>query len=146
MVILKLYKVFDETIVLNKTLINPIEINGNFRTEIDALNVVVEIESNTFDFNYVYCPELERYYFLDNIVHINSKLIRLYLHCDVLMTYKADILNSFGLVIQGNPINPYYSQYTKDCRTNRTRKYFNNALSDNSNIVVVSVTNGFEAN
>ena len=141
MVALELYKVLNQTNELTKTLNNAVVVNGSFRSEIDAIDVVVEIESNTFDFNYIYIPSLNKYYFLQNIVHVNAKIIRMQLHCDVLMTYKADILASYGLVTQGGTINPYYSSIESDSRQEIRRVTFPYTFNSTGNYVLVTITN-----
>ena len=83
MVTLELYKVTNQPNELTKTLNNAVIVNGSFRSEIDSMDVIVEIESNTYEFNYVYIPSLNKYYFLQNLVHVNAKIIRMQLHCDL---------------------------------------------------------------
>ena len=141
MVTLELYKVLNQTNEINKTLNNAIVINGIFRSEIDAIDVIVEIETNTYDFNYVYIQTLGKYYFLDNITHVNAKIARLYLHCDVLMTYKQDILASYGLVTQGGNINPYYSSIESESRQTIRRVAFPYTFNNSGNYVLVTITN-----
>ena len=75
MLTLELYKVLNQTNELTKTLNNAVIVNGSFRSEIDAIDVIVEIDSNNYDFNYIYIPSLNKYYFLQNIVHVNAKII-----------------------------------------------------------------------
>ena len=141
MTTLELYKVTNQPNELTKTLNNAIVVNGSFRGEIDSIDVIVEIESNTYDFNYVHIPSLNKYYFLQNIVHVNQKIIRMLLHCDVLMTYKADILASYGLVIQGGTINPYYSSIESESRQAIRRFAFPYKFNDSGNYVLVTITN-----
>ena len=141
MVTLELYKVTNQPNELTKTLNNAVIVNGAFRSEIDSMDVIVEIESNTYDFNYVYIPSLNKYYFLQNLVHVNAKIIRMQLHCDVLMTYKADILASYGLVIQGGTINPYYSSIESESRQAIRRFAFPYKFNNNGNYVLVTITN-----
>ena len=141
MVTLELYKVTNQTNELTKTLNNAIVINGVFRSEIDAIDVIVEIETNTYDFNFVYIQTLGKYYFLDNITHVNAKIARLYLHCDVLMTYKTDILASYGLITHGGNINPYYSSIESDSRQVIRRVTFPYTFNNNGNYVLVTITN-----
>ena len=141
MVTLELYKVTNQPNELTKTLNNAVIVNGAFRSEIDSMDVIVEIESNTYDFNYVYIPSLNKYYFLQNLVHVNAKIIRMQLHCDVLMTYKADILASYGLVIQGGAINPYYSSIESESRQTIRRTNFPYTFNNNGNYVLVTITN-----
>lgn len=141
MVTLELYKVTNQTNELTKTLNNAVVVDGAFRGEIDSIDVIVEIESNTYDFNYVYIPSLNKYYFLQNIVHVNAKIVRLYLHCDVLMTYKTDILASYGLIKQGGTINPYYSSIESDSRQTIRRITFPYTFNNTGNYVLVTITN-----
>lgn len=141
MVEMELYKVLNQTNELNKTLNNPIAINGVFRSEIDSINVVVEVEINSIDFNYVYIKTLGKYYFLENLTHVNSKIVRLYLHCDVLMTYKDDIMASYGRITQGGNINPYYSSIESESRQVIRRVSFPYTFNSNGNYVLVTITN-----
>ena len=141
MVTLELYKVTNQPNELTKTLNNAIVVNGSFRSEIDSMDVIVEIESNTYEFNYVYIPSLNKYYFLQNIVHVNAKIVRMQLYCDVLMTYKTDILASYGLVIQGGTINPYYSSIESESRQAIRRTNFPYKFNDSGNYVLVTITN-----
>lgn len=141
MVTLELYKVTSQPNELTKTLNNAVIVNGSFRSEIDSMNVIVEIESNTYDFNYVHIPSLNKYYFLQNLVHVNAKIIRMQLHCDVLMTYKSDILASYGLVIQGGTINPYYSSIESESRQAIRRVTFPYTFNNTGNYVLVTITN-----
>lgn len=141
MTTLELYKVTNQPNELTKTLNNAVVIEGAFRSEIDSMDVIVEIESNTYEFNYVHIPSLNKYYFLQNIVHVNQKIIRMLLHCDVLMTYKADILASYGLVIQGGTINPYYSSIESETRQSIRRVTFPYTFNSTGNYVLVTITN-----
>lgn len=141
MVTLELYKVLNQPNELTKTLNNSVIVNGSFRSEIDSMDVIVEIESDTYDFNYVHIPSLNKYYFLQNLVHVNAKIIRMQLHCDVLMTYKTDILASYGLVTQGGTINPYYSSIDSDSRQTIRRVTFPYTFNNTGNYVLVTITN-----
>ena len=141
MVTLELYKVTNQTNELTKTLNNAVVVDGVFRGEIDSIDVIVEIESNTYDFNYVHIPSLNKYYFLQNITHVNAKIVRLYLHCDVLMTYKTDILASYGLITKGGTINPYYSSIESDSRQTIRRTTFPYTFNSTGNYVLVTITN-----
>ncbi|MBS7345982.1 MAG: hypothetical protein KIG60_10125 [Caryophanon sp.] len=141
MATLELYKVTNQPNELTKTLNNAVVVNGSFRSEIYSMDVIVEIEANTYDFNYVHIPSLNKYYFLQNLVHVNAKIIRMQLHCDVLMTYKTDILASYGLVIQGGTINPYYSSIESESRQAIRRTNFPYKFNDAGNFVLVTITN-----
>ena len=141
MLVLELYKVLNQPNEIAKTLNNAIAINGVFRSEVDAIDVIVEIETNTYDYNYVFIQSLGKYYFVNNITLVNAKITRLYLHCDVLMTYRTDILASYGLVTKGGNINPYYSNVESDSRQIIRRVPFPYTFNNNGNYVLVTITN-----
>lgn len=49
-------------------------------------------------FNYCYCPNFDRYYFIDNIVFTRNRLVQITCTCDVLMSFKDDILKTTQLI------------------------------------------------
>ena len=59
----------------------------------DALGKFVEgIQDSLLQFNYAYIAELNRYYFVNDIVLITAKLYQINMICDLLMTYKESFL------------------------------------------------------
>lgn len=59
-------------------------------------------------FNYCYCGNLDRYYFIRNIIYQKTGLVELQCDVDPLMTFKDDILDSTQLVTrQENKIQKY---------------------------------------
>ena len=95
---LHLYSVNDGDNVINKSLGKPIEIDIVLKSDTDIINPVILLETisgvNFTEFNYCHIPELNRYYFISSIRNVNNRLWNLYCECDVLMTYKQDIINS----------------------------------------------------
>lgn len=68
-------------------------------------------------YNYIYIPLLKRYYFIDDIVVKTDNTFELYCSCDVLESFKDDILNSKGMITQQTNINNYYnSDYKNEIR------------------------------
>lgn len=97
-----LYKNKSERNRLNKTgYIAPIldennrpkELDGTLREATSITNVSIKIEYGFIDFNYVYIPEFNRYYFVDDFVVINNNLYEIILTVDVLMSFKDYILD-----------------------------------------------------
>lgn len=89
------YKNNSDNKVLNKDLnriINDIPII--LKDDTDLLNPTFILDYSQFIYscNYVYIPELYRYYYIDNIIYSQQ---RVYIEChtDVLMTYRTEILN-----------------------------------------------------
>ena len=89
-----LYNVNDAENVINKTLVNGLEIDINLKASVDIVNPEIVLNGDFRGYNYVHLPDLHRYYFIDRIEQLNLKLVKLNLSCDVLETYKVDILNS----------------------------------------------------
>ena len=59
-------------------------------------------------FNYCFCSNLDRYYFIRNIVFQKTGLVELQCDVDPLMSFKDDILNSTQLITrQENKIQKY---------------------------------------
>lgn len=89
-----LYNTDDGINVINKTLNNEVEININIKRDTDIINPEIVLKGDFRGFNYAYIPDLNRYYFINSMEQLNLQLVKLSLECDVLETYKEDILNS----------------------------------------------------
>lgn len=74
------------------------QLYGYFRDEVDVLNPVIIIESGFISANYCYINKFGRYYFITNVRMITTTLCELYLHVDVLNTYKTGIRSLQGVV------------------------------------------------
>lgn len=91
---LNLYKTLDSENVINKTLSDLMTIDINLKSSVDIVNPEIVLNGDFRGFNYAHIPELNRFYFIDQIEQLNLKLVKLNLRCDVLETYKSEILNS----------------------------------------------------
>lgn len=93
-----LYSITDGVNVINKTLTDPLTIPIKLRNDVDVNNPVIKLRSvdgvNYDDYNYAFIDVLGRYYYVDRIARVSAVDTMLYLSCDVLETYKDDILNS----------------------------------------------------
>ena len=96
--ILILYKTDDSPNTINKTLSDSLELNINLKKDTDIINPELVLKGDFRGFNYAYIHELNRYYFINSMEQLNFILVKLYLECDVLETYKEDILNSSGII------------------------------------------------
>lgn len=133
-----LYKCLDDKNKLNKTLTNEKIIDLNIRKIFNFDTPTIKIKIDNFDYNYVKIDN--RYYFVVNKNYIAESLIELNLKCDLLMTYKADLLKCKGEII--STTKPSYSNtYTPsyDVRLNNKVYEFPNTFPENPlNIVVVA--------
>lgn len=93
----KFYSTKNNINVINKTKSNELVLNLNLRNDIDIIKPILIINGSGLDldiFNYCEIPYLKRYYYFSDIEIIGNNLYRISLECDVLETYKHDILKS----------------------------------------------------
>lgn len=92
-----LYHNSSENSRLDKTdyLIKKYEYDIVFKDSVSVISPVILIStlSVLIDINYVYLSTFKRYYYIDDIVNISTGLWEISLTCDVLMSFKNDILN-----------------------------------------------------
>ena len=98
---LNLYKNSAEKIRVDKT--NFLETvgsaNGTLRNSTQITTPVIQMEYSGYpNFNYVFIPQFNRYYFVDEIVSVVNNLWQLSLSVDVLMSNKDEIRSQYGLV------------------------------------------------
>lgn len=97
--ILKLYNTNSSNNTINKVLTDELTFDIKFKDVANIQNPVIKLNSKTMvTSNYAYLPDFNRYYFIEQITVESGSLFTLYLKCDLLETYKDDILNSVGLI------------------------------------------------
>ena len=95
---------------IGKVLENQTEFNIKFKAQADRIKPVVILRSETMlNFNYAFIPDFERYYFVESIEVTPNKIFNISLRCDVLESFKNDILASSGFVNQQTNTNKYYN-------------------------------------
>lgn len=103
--LLTLFSVADADNVIGKTMVEKTRMEINLKRDTDVINPVLMLTPNSPDgfagINYAEIPQLGRYYFVDSTRSINNTLWELTLSCDVLETYKHDILNSKARFTRG---------------------------------------------
>ena len=116
--ILKLYNTSDSNNTIGKTLTDEETFDITFKGEFDIINPIILLKSDTPILkNYAYIPEFNRYYFIISIQIQSNKVYELFLECDVLETYKEDILASKGLVTRCTEGNKFFdSGYNSEVR------------------------------
>lgn len=98
--VITLYRNNSERNCVNKTLTSARILNGTLRHETSIKNPVITIagDENTPFFNYVFIDEFNRYYFITDIKSVRSGIWEISLLCDVLMSFRTDILNSYAVI------------------------------------------------
>lgn len=117
-----LYKTNSANNVINKTLTEttPYSIKLKDITNLTHPVIMLHDATNTFfskKFNYAYIQEFGRYYFIDDIKVGPNKVYTITLSCDVLESFKTDILASNATIISSKNGNNYINEgYTKEVR------------------------------
>lgn len=117
--IIKFYNTTSANNVINKILENETEFEIQLKDTTNVKTPKIILRSDTpINFNYAYIEKFKRYYFVDNIELYPNKIYNIYLHCDVLETYKDDILKCEGNITQQKQnVNNYYdSGYKTEVR------------------------------
>lgn len=93
--------------------------------------------------NYIYLPDLKRYYFIDSKVIASAKAYILNLSVDVLESFKNEILNSNCLIKKCDAYNKYYDDgsYKNEVRKEVTT-YKSDVKIDYDNPATILVTLG----
>ena len=136
------YSLTDDKRKLNKTLLNGVSVQNvtlkNNDNKLSKLSIV--LNTDITGKNYCYIPELQKYYFIDNVSIISNILKRYDLNIDVLMSYKSAILNAELNIIQcdSNYINEDKADIEKSDYFNfRKINIENDFFNQSTNILVV---------
>lgn len=93
-----MYKLKSADNVINKVITEPLAMEINLRRGVDIVAPVLRIEYATGvspnKYNYCHIPDLGRFYFIRDIQSITLNVWELRLECDVIESYKAEILAS----------------------------------------------------
>ena len=93
-----LYRTLDNANVINKVLTDPVTVNITLKNDVNIINPEIVLSGDFRGYNYAHIPELNRFYFIESFEQINLRFGKLFMSCDVLETYKADILKCSGTI------------------------------------------------
>lgn len=131
--LLILYRTESGANVINKTLEDAVNIEITVRNDFDIINPQLKLSKidgvNFQNYNYCHIPELNRYYFINSVLAVNAEIFNFECECDVLESYKDDILLSnarFNRSIKtGDYLNAELNQNVKaDILTYQSNKTF----------------------
>jgi len=142
-----LYETMDNDDVLNKSKTEQYRFNIQLKSETDIQEPNIKLsDEGLMNFkrcNYCYIEDLQRYYFIRRVENINSQIWSLDLKCDVIETYKNDILNSYANVYRGIKKGDYM-EISSDFETKKTYEKFDSNKSFNNveNVIILSTLGG----
>lgn len=93
---------------IEKKLINPYEIDGVFfkdPSSVENPTIILSLFDNWTKYNYVQIPVLNRYYFIAGFSILDGNRVEIQLRCDVLMSFKADILAATATISRSTSSN-----------------------------------------
>lgn len=123
---LRLYKTTDDDNVINKDLEFVKAMNINLKDSTDVSNPNLRLKLNIDDvgtFNYAEIETFNRKYFMRDIQNINNDIWLVRLECDVLETFKDEILNSYGDITKSISSGDYQDVPIRNNVTKEFMKY-----------------------
>ena len=141
---ISLYKNISENNVLTKNITNiKSDINVTLKENTSVIKPVFILSNDNIDLttNYLYCENLGRYYYIDNITLLRGNLLSLECSVDVLMSFADDIKNADVLILNSESLaNPYLAStvWRNDVRQNTEIRNFNNGFNDNPQFILIT--------
>lgn len=141
--VIDFYKINDVKNKINKTLGVPYTINNVFfkSGDVDIIKPFLRLSRDMTQYNYCFIRELNRFYFIDDVVIENNGIRNYKLSIDVLMTYKTEIMNNKTHIIESeNVINADNIEYSgKNNEVVSTFNFPDNPFEDNKTDVLICV-------
>ena len=135
-----LYKTTNANNDLNKTISDKVELVGALREASSVIAPSILIQSNPIGYNYAYIPEFGRYYYIKNITAFRKGAYIVDLKCDVLMSFREEILNMSGIVSRLTDGDEYANRdvKTKCLETHRRLDFPETPFTRNGSYVLIS--------
>lgn len=141
--IVKAYKTESSANTINKVINFVADIDVKFKDEVNIFNPTIVLKyDDLIDFNYMYIEKFKRYYFIESVEVFPNKIYHLTLKCDVLMSFKDDILNSYGNIIRQTNYNNFYDfDYSSEVRK-ESNIYNSNVVFDDVKTTILCTVGG----
>lgn len=140
-----LYQNISEKNRMDKDLNPPVTFTGDLKENSSITDPIILLESPinvVCLYNYVYIAEFNRYYFINDMVTISNTLTQIYLHVDVLMSFKDYIKANMATTRrQENDWNLYLNDgsfRTYQYKTVGTYKFSNGFPKDNDLVMAIA--------
>ena len=142
--IAKAYNTESSINTINKDINFVTDIDVKFKDEVNIYNPTIVLKyDELIDFNYMYIDKFKRYYFIETVEVFPNKIYHLTLKCDVLMSFKDDILNSYGNIISQTNYNDYYNyNYSSEVRKEIDIYKSDTDVEQGTSIILVTIGGG----
>lgn len=95
---IEFYKTSSPENQITKSLQNALTLTGNLREGASIVTPVITLTSDIKEYNYCYIAAFNRYYYVRDINQVRKNVYSVNLECDVLMSFKTEILNNTAIV------------------------------------------------
>lgn len=129
---------------LNKELENESTFECFLKHEVNVTNLIMELtsEGNILSFNYAEIPLYNRFYFIEKIEKMITNKYRLFLRCDVLMSFKNEIKMNTETVTRNENLFNAYVQDNRFNALNYTQKIIKKFPKEMNNDSIILMTVG----
>lgn len=144
---LRLYKTTDDDNVINKDLefIKSMDINLKDTTDVSNPNLRLKLNIDDIGtFNYAEINTFNRKYFMRDIQNLNNDIWLVVLECDVLETFKDDILNSNAQYLREIRTGDYQDINSEMDIRKDVYKYISDTRISKGSDMILSVITGKE--
>ena len=130
---------------INKTLSSGLTINDVIiQNDFDITNFDLLIKNSNFNLEYNYCfiPDLNRYYFIENIEKMNGTIYKIRITVDVLKSFSSQIENINAIITKSeNPDNNFVNCEKSENYTSEVINLTDN-FNHNGNLILVTSLGG----
>lgn len=126
---------------INKLLTDKKEYDIKFKDIADMINPVVQLKSeDLIMYNYAYIPNFKRFYFVQKTELFPNNIYTILLKCDVLESFKDEILSCEGYISQQANINKYYNaNYASEARKEVDLYESDVTLSEKTSLILTTI-------
>lgn len=124
---------------------NRFTMEGSLKNETNVIDIVVLIEKTnpvSFNYNYMYISEFNRWYYIEDFKCIRNRLWEIHAHVDVLYSFCSDILSTTVIadkIETETAANLYLDDgsFVMDTRKYNQVKEFPNGFNDNGEYILI---------
>lgn len=135
------YNKSDKNVILKELTTEKENIVITQKIDTSIIKPIFLLSATTYDnnYNYVYVEELDRYYYINDVVKVGGGIVELHCECDVLMSFREEILNLSGTIARSETLKNGYlidGSYQTYCYENIVTKKFPNSMTNDSVILM----------
>ena len=141
-----LYEMNQNENTINKSKTEIVRYSIAFKNDVDIVNPEIRLRiGNDVDMdsmNYCYIDEVDRYYFIRDIRNVTRDVFNFICECDVLETYKTEILTGKGYIESEIKTGDYQNVSINTDVRKEIEKYLSNKEIENNDNYIMSTVVG----